>query len=206
MATAASARAAAELLARLERDPVKPAEIAALLDGFAPEERVAAIRAAGRAHQRRLYRAVAGHGTLRLADLVPPARRPLETVRHLGRNTLPAFTLFEKRFCRPEGEDAAAPTALWGYNFQTVSPLTGPGYYVAYADAGAGEVLIDYTKLPPSAPPGWPRVKSNERGLARFIYGFMVDRLRRVSEHVTIGSAIRNGREIGSWFLLCREP
>jgi len=33
-----------------------------------------------------------------------------------------------------------------------------------------------------------------------------VDRLRRVSEHVTIGSAIKNGREIGSWFLLCREP
>jgi hypothetical protein len=206
MATAASARAAAEFLARLDRDPVKPAEIAAFLDGLAPEERVAAIRAAGRPQQRRLYKAVAGHGAVRLADFVPPGRRPLETVRHYGRNTLPAFTLFEKRFCRPEGQDAAAPSELWGYNFQTVSPITGPGYYVAYEDAAHGEVLVDYTKLPPVAPPGWPRVKSNERGLSRLIYAFMVDRLRRVSEHVTIGSAIKNGREIGSWFLLCREP
>ena len=206
MTGSSSARASAEFLARLGRDPVKPAEIAALLDGLAPEERVAAIRAAGRSEQRRLYRALEGHGGVHLADLVPPGRPALETVRHFGKNTLPAFTLFEKRFARPEDEDAAAPRALWGYNFQTVSPLTGPGYYVAYEDAAHGEVLIDYTQLPPSAPPGWPRVKSNERGLARFIYGFMVDRLRRVSEHVTIGSAIRNGREIGSWFLLCREP
>jgi hypothetical protein len=206
MAADALARAAAAFAALLDRDPVKPAEVAALLDGFAPEERVAAIRGAGRSHQRRLYRAVEGQGGLPLAALVPPARAALETVRHFGKNTLPAFTLFEKRFCRPAGEAAGAPAALWGYNFQTVSPLTGPGYYVAYEDRAHGEVLIDYTKLPPTAPPGWPAVKSNERGLSRFIYGFMVDRLRRVSEHVTIGSAIRNGREIGSWFLLCREP
>jgi hypothetical protein len=33
----------------------------------------------------------------------------------------------------------------------------------------------------------------------------MVDTLRRVSEHVTIGSAARNGRDLGSWFILCRE-
>jgi hypothetical protein len=67
-------------------------------------------------------------------------------------------------------------------------------------------VLVDYTRVPPSAPPGWPAVRGNERGLSRFVYGFMVDRLRRVSEHVTIGSAARHGREFGSWFLLCREP
>jgi hypothetical protein len=32
----------------------------------------------------------------------------------------------------------------------------------------------------------------------------MVDRLRRVSEHVTIGSAARKGRDLGSYFVLCR--
>jgi hypothetical protein len=160
----------------------------------------------GRAGQRRLYAAVAGHGAVRLADLVPPDRRALETVRHFGRNTLPAFTRFEKRFCRPPDEDAAAPRALWGYNATRVAPLVGPGYYVARDDAVHGEVLIDYTRIPPSAPPGWPAPKGNEGGLARFVYGHMVDRLRRVSEHVTIGSAARHGRELGSWFLLCREP
>ncbi len=203
---APSQEPAAELLARLARDRVKPTEIAAFLDGLRHEDRVLAVRAVGRSAQRRLYEAVAGHGTVRLADLVPPDRKALETVRHFGRNTLPAFTRFEKRFCRPAEEDSAAPAALWGYNATSVAPLVGPGYYVARDDAPRGEVLIDYTRIPPAAPPGWPRLRGNERGPARFVYGYMVDRLRRVSEHVTIGSAARGGRELGSWFLLCREP
>jgi hypothetical protein len=195
-----------ELLGRLARDPLKPAEIAAFLDGLRPAERVAAIRAVGRGGQKRLYAAVAGHGAVRLAELVPPDRKALETVRHFGRNTLPAFTHFEKRFCRPPDEDPGAPRLLWGYNATRVAPLVGPGYYVAREDAPRGEVLVDYTRVPPAAPPGWPALRGNEGGLARFVYGFMVDRLRRVSEHVTIGSAARRGRDLGSWFLLCREP
>src|SRR5262249_11186703 len=102
--------------------------------------------------------------------------------------------------------DAAAPRSLWGFNFQSLTPLTGPGYYIAYTDAAAGEALVDYNRVPPSAPPGWPAVRSNERGFSRFIYGFMIDRLRKVSRHVTSGSGARKGREIGSWFILCREP
>lgn len=198
--------AAAGFLALLRSDPVKPAEVAAYLDGLSPDGRVAAIRAAGRGAQRRLYAAVAGHAAVRLADLVPPACAPLATVRHFGRNTLPLFTRFEKRLCRPPGEDPAAPRELWGFNFQALEPVTGPGYFSAREDAARGEVLIDYTRVPASAPPGWPAPRSNEAGLSRFVYGFMVDTLRRVSEHVTIGSAARRGRDIGSWFLLCREP
>lgn len=199
-----SATAAAEFLALLREDPLKPGSIAAWLDGAAPADRVAAIRAAGRSAQRRLYAAVEGHGGLRLADLVAPSRAPLETVRHFGKNTLPLFTHFEKRFCRPAGQDAGAPAELWGFNFQTLQPVTGPGYFTAREDRG--EILIDYTRVPGSAPPGWPAPRRNEAGLSRFVYGFMIDRLRRVSEHVTIGSAARNGRDLGSWFLLCREP
>ena len=141
-----------------------------------------------------------------LADLVPPELADEQTVRHFGKNTLPAFTHFEKRFCRPAGEDAAHPGALWGFNFQTMSPITGPGYYVAHEDPARREVLVDYREVPERAPAGWPALKRNERGLSRFVYGFMVDTLRRVSEHVTIGSAARKGKDIGSWFLLTREP
>jgi hypothetical protein len=196
---------AAELSARIRTAPGKPAEIAAFLDRLSHEERVAAIRGTGRADQRALYRAVEGCGAVTLTDLVPPHAPALATVRHSGRNTLPAFTHFEKRFCRPEGESATAPERLWGFNFQRLQPLTGPGYFVARSDAARGEVRIDYRELPEFAPPGWPPVRSNERGLSRFVYGFMVDTLRRVSEHVTIGSAARRGRDLGSWFLLCRE-
>jgi hypothetical protein len=195
----------AELTARVRETPLRMKELAALLDGLRHEERVAWVRSVGRAEQRRLYEAAAGFLPLALADLVPPARAAGETVRHFGKNTLPAFTHFEKRFCRPEGEDAQRPTRLFGFNFQSMAWLTGPGYYVAHADPSLPEVLIDYRELPPAAPAGWPPLRRNETGAARFVYGFMVDRLRRVSEHVTIGSAIRNGRELGSWFLLARE-
>lgn len=197
--------ATAELEARLLETPLPTKEIAALLDGLGHTERVAWVRSVGRDGQRRLYEAAAGFLPLALADLVPPARADGETVRHFGKNTLPAFTHFEKRFCRPAGEDPHRPGRLYGFNFQSMAWLTGPGYYVAYADPSAPEVLIDYREVPPAAPAGWPPVRRNETGPARFVYGFMVDRLRRVSEHVTIGSAIRNGREMGSWFLLTRE-
>lgn len=195
-----------ELRGRLRETPVQMERIRALLDGLEHGDRVEAVRSLGRPEQRRLYEAAQGFAELRLRDLVPPDRAEGQTVRHFGRNTLPLFTLFEKRFCRPAGQSPGAPRELWGFNFQALSPLTGPGYFVATEDPGVAEVLIDYRRVPPTAPAGWPAVRSNERGLGRFVYGFMVDTLRRVSEHVTIGSAARHGRELGSWFILAREP
>jgi hypothetical protein len=76
---------------------------------------------------------------------------------------------------------------------------------VAREDPARAEVRIDYRRVPPERPDAWPAIRRNEIGLARFVYGFMEDTLRRVSEHVTIGSAARRDREIGSWFVLCRE-
>ncbi len=194
-----------ELAARLAETPLRLKELAALLDGLSHDARVTWVRSVGRADQRRLWEAAPGFLPLALADLVPPSRADGETVRHFGKNTLPAFTHFEKRFCRPAGQDPRRPSSLYGFNFQTMSWLTGPGYYVAHADPALPEVLIDYRELPPAAPAGWPPLRRNEVGAARFVYGFMVDRLRRVSEHVTIGSAARNGKDLGSWFLLTRE-
>ena len=123
-----------ELAARLRENPLRLKELAALLDGLSHEERVDWVRSVGRADQRRLYEAAAGFLPLALADLVPPARADGETVRHFGKNTLPAFTHFEKRFCRPAGQDPQRPGLLYGFNFQSMAWLTGPGYYVAHAD------------------------------------------------------------------------
>jgi hypothetical protein len=201
----APADATSELRARIARDPILPQEVARFLDRLASDDRIAAVRSLGRAEQRRLYRAVDGFLPLALSDLVPPAAADLETIRHFGRNTLPAFTRFEKRFCRPPGADARKPGELWGFNFQTLSFATGPGYFVARQDPSRPEVWVDYTEVPPQSPPGWPAVRRNELGLSRFVYGHMVDTLRRVSEHVTIGSAARRGRELGSWFVLVRQ-
>ena len=201
----AQADAGSELRARIARDPIQPREIAGFLDGLASPERIQAVRSLGRSEQRRLYAAVDGFLPLHLSDLVPPACADLDTVRHFGRNTLPAFTLFEKRFCRPRGADARKPGELWGFNHQTLSFVTGPGYFIAREDPSRPEILIDYTAVPPGHPDGWPEVRRNEIGLSQFVYGHMIDTLRRVSEHVTIGSAARKGRELGSWFVLARQ-
>jgi hypothetical protein len=194
-----------ELGERLRGNSPDPEVIRALLDSAAHADRVAAARSLGRREQRALYAAVEGRLPVQLADLVPPGIGDWIEVRHHGKNTLPAFTHFEKRFCRPPGDDREKPSSLYGYNFQTMSPLTGPGYFIAVDDPARGEVLVDYRRVPERHPDGWPEVKSNERGLSRFVYGFMVDTLRRVSLHVTIGSAARNGRDLGSWFVLVRE-
>ena len=197
--------AAQELTARLADAAIDPTGIAALLDGLSHVQRVEAVRSLGRTEQRRLYAAVDGFRPLALADVVPPSVPDFTPVRHYGRNTLPAFTHFEKRFCRPRGADARKPETLYGFNFQTMSPLTGPGYFLAVPAPGRPEVWVDYRRVPSEHPDGWPEIRSNERGLSRFVYGFMVDTLRGVSEHVTIGSAARNGKDLGSWFILCRE-
>jgi hypothetical protein len=192
-------------LGPLREAVVKPIEVARVLDDMSPAERVAAVRAAGRAEQKRLYEAVAGLRALRMTDMVGADVAPMQPVRHYGKNTLPAFTHFEKRFCRPADADPNAPSELWGYNEGSARWVTGPGYFVLRPDAEKGELLVDYNLVPPAHPPAWPAIRRNEQGLARFVYGFMIDRLRGVSQHVTVGSAARKGKDLGSWFLLCRE-
>lgn len=192
-------------LGPLREAVVKPMEIARVLDDMSHDERVTAIRAAGRAEQRRLYEAVAGQRELRMTDMVGASVGSMRPVRHFGKNTLPAFTHFEKRFCRPADADPASPAQLWGYNEGSMRWLTGPGYFVLRGDPEQGELLVDYNLVPPAHPPEWPEIRRNEQGLSRFVYGFMIDRLRGVSQHVTVGSAARKGKDLGSWFLLCRE-
>ncbi len=210
---AASPTAVEELGARLREPAPRLTEISGWLDGLPHEERVAAVRGLGRREQRALYEAADGFAEVHLRDLVPPAVDDRVAVRHFGRNTLPAFTLFEKRFARPAGADGEKPDALYGYNFQPtplLAGITGPGYFVAVEDPNRAEVLVDYNRVPQAGaadlPDGWPAVQRNEIKLHRFVYGYMIDTLRRVSEHVTIGSAARKGKDLGSWFVLSREP
>lgn len=179
--------------------------IAAWLDGLDPARRVEEARGLDGKAQRILWRLARGR-VATLDDFVPRDRAPLQPVRHFGRNTLPAFTLFEKRFCRPAtGEDQSV---LWGYNEGVTRAVVGPGYFVVRATDGdsRGESVIDYTRVPPGKPAEWPPIRFNERGLSRFVYAGMHDFMRKVSGHVTIGRAYRHDRETPNCFVLCREP
>lgn len=173
----------------------------ARLDALPAPERLALVRRLGRREQARLFEAAQGFHPITLADLVPAEVPPLTEVVHEGRNTLPAFNFFQKRFCAPS--DPALRDRLWGYNHQSWGFLTGPGYFIARPH-GADGVGIDYYRVPPEKPAAWPRLRDNESGLGRLVYGHMVDHLRGLSRHVTIGRASKDGKEMDAWFLLCR--
>lgn len=137
-------------------------------------------------------------------DYLCPTTEPLVEVIQHGRNTLPAFNNFQKRFCRPDGDGEG--DVLWGYNHNDPMPgvLTGPGYFVARID-DKGECLIDYGKLPPRKPASWPKIIPNEARIGRFVWVGMTDVVRKVSDTVSVGRAFRGGKAMDAWFMLCRQ-
>jgi len=200
------AEAGAELRALIRATAPDPKAIERLLDGMSEPQRIAATRALTGRDQKRLWKVVDGFRTVALTDLVPPRVADMTPVVHYGKNSMPMFTLFEKHFYRPSGQDASAPHELAGANFQAISLLTGPGYYVVHAHpTRANEVDVDYRRVPNVKPEGWPKILDNDGGRSGVVYGKMVDTLRRVSEHVTIGSAAKNGKPFNAYFVLCRQ-
>ena len=174
--------------------------LAAYLDSLAPPTRIAEACDLSADEQARLFDAAAGFRPLTLCDFVASDAPPLAPVVHYGRNSLPMFRSFEKRFCRPD----TAEGELWGYNEQRWRAFTGPGYFVA-KPASVGEVVIDYCEVPPRKPVAWPPILANSARLSRFIYYRTRDFMRGVSKHVTIGRATREGKPMDNWFVLCRE-
>lgn len=177
------------------------AELAAHLDALSPLARVEQCRALGKRAQRRLWELCAEAPAFTLEDLIPSAERG--TVRWAGKNSLPLFTHFEKRFAR-QGEGGA--DVVVGYNFNPgISWFTGPGYFTTVqAPDRPREILFDYTRVPSTAPEGWPKVAPNTSGTAKLVYGGMHDFCRRVSSAVIIGAATRLGKPIDAYFVLAR--
>ena len=170
------------------------------------DERVAITEAIDGAGQAKLWDASSGRH-VSIEEMVPRDLGPLRPVLFHGKNSLPLFTRFQKRFCRPA--IGVERDELWGYNYQPttwLSPLTGPGYFVAYDSGGNfGDVAVDYTKIPTGRPAEWPEIHDNTYRLSRFIYNGMIDYLRRVSQHLLIGRATKAGKEMPNYFLLCRQ-
>ncbi|RAL22896.1 hypothetical protein DL240_08360 [Lujinxingia litoralis] len=191
-----------ELLAMVRTSPIDTDALARGLDAANHDTRLAFVRSLTPLLQRRLFDACSRPVTTR--DIVPEGVAPLAEVICEGRNTLPVFRNFQKRFCLPSAEHTPDNRrVLWGYNHQTFSGITGPGYFVAYDDDRHGELVIDYRELPPERPGSWPAILDNRARLGRFVYAGMVDRLRGVSTHVTIGRAFK-ANPMNAWFALVR--
>jgi hypothetical protein len=181
-----------------------PADLAGALDGLGEPERIDAVAHLRRRELAELYEASAGNPPLHLTDFIPASVGPRTEVIHEGKNSLPLFTRFQKRFCRPPASQA---DVLWGYNEQANRLFTGPGYFVAHHNE-RGELVIDYRSVPAARPEdlpdGWPAIIPNSARLSRFIYNGTVDVMRRVSQRVTIGRAERAGKPMDAWFALVR--
>jgi len=187
-------------LDRMLQHGARHGEIAALLDGLAPQARVAqALSLRGSAVQR-LYDSVADAEPVELSDLVPSGAPAAATFIFEGRNSLPTFSRFQKRFAR------TASGRIVGHNHQLWSPVTGPGYFVAEPACATADVpnepYLDYTQPPGVEPTGWPRYRANDWGPSLLVFAGLKDYLRRVARGVVVGKAFRRGRPAGQHFVL----
>jgi hypothetical protein len=170
-----------------------------VLDELGHPGRVHTIRTWGRHQMAKIWDAVKGYRSIALDHFVPPSVGPLVEVIHELKNSLPLFTVSQKRFCRPPDAEAKE---LWGYNHTPTNGFTGPGYFVARPSENEGEVVFDYTTLPTARPDSWPAIVPNEARLGRFVYAGAIDDVRGLSNHVSIGH-LRKGADV--WFVICRK-
>jgi hypothetical protein len=183
-------------------------EIAALLDRLPLADRIAAIRDLGGTRlQGALWSAVSASPRVSTDQMVPPDYPALRPVIFHGKNSLPAFTNFEKICFRPEESRSGDAHVAWGYNQTSILGIIGPGYYVLHdtPPGTLGGAAFDYTQIPAHGLPSWPPVRTNNSGISRLVYANMIDYMRRVASDVFIGSAVARDREMGSYFILVRE-
>jgi hypothetical protein len=196
------ARARRSLREMVEQGVAGP-DIAAFLDDLPVDRRIDQVLGVRGSLIRRMY-SLAGTGApLTLDDMVPSSTPAGATITYEGRNSLPAFSRFQKRFAR------TADGLVFGYNHQPtpgIGVLTGPGYFtVKQADGEhAGELLFDYTVRPPYEPAGWPAWRPNEAGLSRFVFMNLNDYVRRVATGVVVGIALKLGKDQDACFSLVR--
>src|SRR4051812_8081297 len=113
--TAVSPTEAARIMTfeQLVRDRASAAELASHLDALSPDERVEQVIAVKGRTLAKLWHLVEGAAPLSLDEMVPPAETG--TRIYEGRNSLPAFTRFQKRMTRlSDGQ-------IIGYNHQSVA-------------------------------------------------------------------------------------
>ncbi len=175
--------------------------LASFLNDLSHDQRVAETRRLGKGRQKTLYAAVEGRN-MDLDYFVPDSVPDMTPVHHIGWNSMPpGFRSFEKRMLRPE----QGAKELWGYNEGHLRPLVGNGYFVVEKQDN-GEVGVNYYRVPTATVSQWPSPISENNGLiSSLVYGKMVDVMRKVSDHVSIGRAVKKGKLTGNYFVLVRQ-
>ena len=164
--------------------------LATALDAATPAARFAWLRSLGRREVRALWPLAEGRPTS-ADDLI---RGDGVTIAE-GRNTVPLFPNFQKRFVRMSDGRIAG----YNHNGAVATFFGGPGHFIAVDSPDRpGESWVDYRSVHPEHHPEFPPPIPNERGFwPNFIYGNQVDVMRRVSAHVLVGDAFRV--KAGTW-------
>ncbi len=184
----------------LRSEEVAIEEVTGHIENLPHKWRLVQVLELGKNEQSKLWDIAKGGKPIDLSYLLPDDAPPLKPFPFEGKNSLPAFTRFQKVFYKQPDEE------IGGYNNQNIMWFTGPGYYVTgLEESRPGEILIDYTRIPWIQPTGWPAIKPNMAGFSRFIYGGTKDYLRWVSKDVVIGRATKAGNDMPNWFILCRK-
>lgn len=197
MSEAATVDSPAEIPLPTLVDALEP--ISAALDAATHEERLAWMRGLGLRQLRALY-ALAKGSPVRITEIAGSEA----VVIGEGKNGLPLFNRFQKRFAR-HGDQVVG----YNHNSTFVTFFVGPGHFVAYDSPEVpGEVWIDYRTLPKARHPEFPELASNDRFPGpKLTYGGMVDKVRRASRHVLIGDAFAGTEKSkGVPFALCLPP
>src|SRR6476469_106796 len=100
MTTAAVATSSTTLTSLLQSESTTLAEVAAHLDALDAEGRIREIREMPGSLQGRVWTLAADAAPFTLDDLVPPSLPDGTPTILAGKNSLPMFTWFEKRFAR----------------------------------------------------------------------------------------------------------
>ncbi len=189
-----------EILKYVSKKRVNAEGLERFLNNLKHRQRVDATRALPQEAFPWLFEGVKGFRPVFEEDFVHRGTLAMTPVIHVGTNNLPFFREFNKVMYRqPNG-------VIAGRNEQTMEWLTGPGYFIVDPRLGdKGEIAFDYTRLPELCLPKWPKIKSNDSGFSVFVYRGLIDVMRRVSDHVTVGRAFRGGKPLSNYFILVRK-
>jgi hypothetical protein len=172
--------------------------VAHILDGLGPMGRLETIRGWDARTMSALWDAAKGKSQLTMEHFVPASVGPMTEVMHEGMNSLPVFTPVQKRMARTKDG------VVFGYNDVETQVFVGPGFFTVNPGKNDGELDIDYRAVPVHRLPSWPAVAPNTDGLGRFVWGDLVDVMRGISSHVSIGSSFKQGKALGVFFAVSR--
>src|SRR4051794_29255033 len=91
-------------LSDILREPRPASSIAGYLDGLDPADRILAVRSLSGRELKRLWDSSIDSEPLTMEEFIPASTPEGKTLVYKGKNSLPVFSIFEKRFTRFGGQ------------------------------------------------------------------------------------------------------